>query len=134
MSRQAAKLPSSTALSAAKPLPLGSIAFVTDFALQERMEGIESKHRNRPAEESLAVWQEMVAGTPTGLANCMRFKISMSNLNKAMRDPVAYRCNLIPHIRTGSKYKVCVCVCVAQVTLTFRTRTASTRCVLPVFC
>ncbi|KAL0031306.1 hypothetical protein WJX79_002120 [Trebouxia sp. C0005] len=73
---------------------------------EERMEGIESKHRNRPAEESLAVWQEMVAGTPTGLANCMRFKISMSNLNKAMRDPVAYRCNLIPHIRTGSKYKV----------------------------
>ncbi len=71
------------------------------------MEGIESKHRNRPAEESLAVWKEMVAGTPAGLANCMRFKISMSNLNKAMRDPVAYRCNLIPHIRTGSKYKVC---------------------------
>ncbi len=72
------------------------------------MEGIESKHRNRPAEESLAVWKEMVAGTPAGLANCMRFKISMSNLNKAMRDPVAYRCNLIPHIRTGSKYKVCI--------------------------
>jgi glutamyl-tRNA synthetase len=70
------------------------------------MEGIESKHRNRPVEESLAVWKEMVAGTPAGLANCMRFKISMSNLNKAMRDPVAYRCNLIPHIRTGSKYKV----------------------------
>ena len=76
------------------------------MVMQERMEGIESKHRNRPVEESLAVWKEMVAGSPVGLANCMRFKISMSNLNKAMRDPVAYRCNLIPHIKTGTKYKV----------------------------
>lgn len=58
-------------------------------------------------EENLAIWKEMVAGSPVGLANCMRFKISVDNPNKAMRDPVAYRCNLIPHIRTGSKYKVC---------------------------
>ena len=70
------------------------------------MDGIESKHRYRPVEESLAIWTEMVVGSATGLTNCMRFKINMSNLNKAMRDPVAYRCNLIPHIRTGSKYKV----------------------------
>ena len=75
--------------------------------LQERGEGVESKCRQRPAEESLAIWKEMVAGSPVGLANCMRFKISVGNPNKAMRDPVAYRCNLIPHIRTGSKYKVC---------------------------
>lgn len=74
--------------------------------MQERMDGIESKHRNRPVEESLEVWKEMLAGSPVGVANCMRFKISMSDLNKAMRDPVAYRCNLIPHIRTGTKYKV----------------------------
>lgn len=58
-------------------------------------------------EESLAVWMEMVAGSTAGLTNCMRFKISVDNPNKALRDPVAYRCNLIPHIRTGSKYKVC---------------------------
>ena len=74
--------------------------------MQERMDGIESKHRNRPVEESLRVWKEMVAGSPEGLTNCMRFKMNMSDLNKAMRDPVAYRCNLIPHIRTGTKYKV----------------------------
>ena len=73
---------------------------------QERMDGIESKHRNRPVEESLRVWKEMLAGSTEGLTNCMRFKMSMSDLNKAMRDPVAYRCNLIPHIRTGTKYKV----------------------------
>lgn len=74
--------------------------------VQERGEGIESKCRQRPVQESLAIWKEMVAGSPVGLANCMRFKISVDNPNKAMRDPVAYRCNLIPHIRTGSKYKV----------------------------
>ncbi|KAL3146233.1 hypothetical protein ABBQ32_002935 [Trebouxia sp. C0010 RCD-2024] len=72
----------------------------------ERGEGIESKCRQRPVEENLAIWKEMVAGSPVGLTNCMRFKISVDNPNKAMRDPVAYRCNLIPHIRTGSKYKV----------------------------
>ena len=27
----------------------------------------------------------------------------MSNLNKVMRDPVAYRCNLTPHWRTGAQ-------------------------------
>lgn len=77
--------------------------------LQERGEGIESKCRQRPVEENLAIWKEMVAGSPVGLTNCMRFKISVDNPNKAMRDPVAYRCNLIPHIRTGSKYKVVTC-------------------------
>ena len=41
------------------------------------MDGIESKRRNRPVEESLAVWKEMVAGSPEGKRYCMRFKINM---------------------------------------------------------
>ena len=41
------------------------------------MDGIESKRRNRPAEESLAVWKEMVAGSTEGKRYCMRFKINM---------------------------------------------------------
>ena len=45
--------------------------------VQERMDGIESKRRNRPVEESLAEWKEMVAGSPEGKRYCMRFKINM---------------------------------------------------------
>lgn len=69
------------------------------------MDGIESKRRNRPVEESLAVWKEMVAGSEEGRKNCMRFKIDMQDPNKAMRDPVGYRCNATVHWRTGTKYK-----------------------------
>ena len=70
------------------------------------MDGIESQRRDRSVEESLQVWEEMQKGSAEGLKNCMRWKISMTNPNKAMRDPVAYRCNLTPHHRTGTKYKV----------------------------
>jgi glutamyl-tRNA synthetase len=45
--------------------------------MQERMDGIESKCRNRPAEESLAIFKEMQEGTERGLTHCLRFKIDM---------------------------------------------------------
>lgn len=67
---------------------------------------MESKRRNRPVEETLAVWEEMKKGSEIGKQNCMRFKINMKDPNGAMRDPVAYRCNDEPHVRTGTKYKV----------------------------
>lgn len=48
----------------------------------------------------------MQAGSPEGLQNAMRFKLDMSSPNGCLRDPVAYRCNLTHHWRTGTKYKV----------------------------
>lgn len=44
--------------------------------------------------------------TFAGLKNCMRIKLDMSAANKALRDPVAFRCNLTHHWRTGHTYKV----------------------------
>ena len=53
-------------------------------------------------------WDEMKKGTPQGVTYCARVMVStMQDLNKAMRDPVIYRCNVeTPHARTGFKYKV----------------------------
>ena len=39
----------------------------------------------------------------------MRIKLDMSAANKALRDPVAFRCNLTHHWRTGHEYKVGLC-------------------------
>ena len=73
---------------------------------QERMNGIESRHRHRPREENAATFEDMLLGNELGTKNCLRFKIDMQAPNKALRDPVAYRCNLTPHWRTKSEFKV----------------------------
>lgn len=67
----------------------------------ERFKGIASKHRNGNAEETLAHFSEMKSGTKEGLRWCIRAKMSVDDPNKALRDPVIYRCNLLPHHRTG---------------------------------
>ncbi|CAA0840069.1 Glutamyl/glutaminyl-tRNA synthetase- class Ic [Striga hermonthica] len=72
----------------------------------ERMEGIESKCRNHSVEENLKLWREMISGSERGLMCCLRGKLDMKDPNKSLRDPVYYRCNLTPHHRIGSKYKV----------------------------
>ncbi|KAK2764806.1 glutamyl-tRNA synthetase [Colletotrichum kahawae] len=73
----------------------------------ERGEGIESKCRNRSVEENLRIFEEMKNGTPEGLNNCIRAKISVDNVNKALRDPVIYRCNVEDkHHRTGNTWKI----------------------------
>ncbi|KAI1091730.1 glutamyl-tRNA synthetase [Rostrohypoxylon terebratum] len=74
---------------------------------EERGKGIASKRRDRTVEENLRVFDEMKNGTEEGLKNCIRAKISVDNPNKAMRDPVIYRCNINdPHHRTGTKWKI----------------------------
>ncbi|KAF9420799.1 hypothetical protein BGZ94_009034 [Podila epigama] len=72
----------------------------------ERMDGIASQCRDLSVEENLRRFEEMKNGTEFGQTCCLRAKISVDNLNKALRDPVIYRCNLIPHGRTGDKWKM----------------------------
>merc|ERR1711939_1193910 len=67
------------------------------------MDGIASARRDMPVDEVLERFAEMAAGKTDKW--CIRAKMSVDNLNKAMRDPVIYRVNLLPHHRTGAKYK-----------------------------
>ena len=68
---------------------------------QQRFDGVASRHREDSAEDSLKHFAEMKEATEEGLRWCIRAKISVDNPNKAMRDPVIYRCNVLPHHRTG---------------------------------
>ncbi|KXG49574.1 Glutamyl-tRNA synthetase, class Ib, archaeal/eukaryotic cytosolic [Penicillium griseofulvum] len=72
----------------------------------QRWDGLPSKRRDLSPEESLAHLEEMKKGTPEGLRWCIRAKISFDCPNKAMRDPVIYRCNPATHHRTGDKWKI----------------------------
>ena len=77
-----------------------------DQMREERFNGIDSACRYQSPEENLRIWEEMKQGTTLGLTYCIRAKMEMQAANKALRDPVMYRCNLTPHHRTGSTYKV----------------------------
>lgn len=73
----------------------------------QRMDGIPSKHRDRSVEDTLRVFEEMKKGSAEGATHCIRARISADNPNKAMRDPVIYRCNIVDkHHRTGNTWKM----------------------------
>lgn len=77
-----------------------------DTMAAQRMKGEPSKRRDASVEENLAHFEEMKKGTPEGTKWCIRAKMSVDSPNKAMRDPVIYRCNPAEHHRTGSKWKI----------------------------
>ncbi|KKY15884.1 putative glutamyl-trna synthetase [Phaeomoniella chlamydospora] len=72
----------------------------------ERMDGIASKRRDESVEANLARFEEMKTGSEEGQKWCIRAKMSVDNPNKAMRDPVIYRCNPTHHVRTGDTWKM----------------------------
>lgn len=73
----------------------------------ERFKGIPSKHRDMSVEETLRIFEEMKQGSTEGLRWCIRARLSYDNPNKAMRDPVIYRCNPEDaHHRTGKTWKM----------------------------
>lgn len=73
---------------------------------EERINRIDSAARANSVETNLKLWDDMIAGNQKGLECAARFRMDMQNDNGSLRDPVAFRCNLIPHHRTGTKYKV----------------------------
>lgn len=68
--------------------------------------GVESPYRNRPAEESLALFMKMNAGEIDEGKMVLRAKIDMTNPNMHFRDPIIYRVVDTPHHRTGTKWHV----------------------------
>lgn len=68
---------------------------------QQRFDGIASAHRDDSVEDNLKHFAEMTTGSEEGQRWCLRAKMSVDDPNKALRDPVIYRCNITPHHRTG---------------------------------
>lgn len=86
-------------------------AYADDTAQEEmraqRMDGLPSARRNLSVEETLERFAQMSSASEEGRKWCLRAKMSVDDPNKALRDPVIYRCNPdVVHHRTGSKYKV----------------------------
>jgi glutaminyl-tRNA synthetase len=89
-------------------------AYVCELGVEEFKEyrgiptapGKGSPWRNRPIEESLALFERMKAGEFEEGRYVVRAKIDMSSPNIHMRDPVIYRIKKANHHRTGNKWCV----------------------------
>ena len=66
--------------------------------------GTNSPYRDRPIEESLALFNEMNSGNMEPGKMVLRAKIDMASDNMHFRDPIIYRVLNIPHWRTGNKW------------------------------
>ena len=67
--------------------------------------GTPSPFRDRPAEESLALFEKMNSGELPEGSMVLRAKIDMASPNMHFRDPVIYRIINKEHHRTGNKWK-----------------------------
>ncbi len=67
--------------------------------------GTDSPYRNRPVEESLALFEKMNSGEAEEGSMVLRAKIDMANPNMHFRDPIIYRIINKEHHRTGDKWK-----------------------------
>ncbi len=66
--------------------------------------GKNSPWRDRPADESLALLQEMREGKHPDGSLALRAKIDMASPNINLRDPVLYRIRHVAHHRTGTDW------------------------------
>ncbi|MCR5144472.1 MAG: glutamine--tRNA ligase/YqeY domain fusion protein [Lachnospiraceae bacterium] len=87
-------------------------AYVSDLNAEQMREyrgtltepGKEDPNRNRPIEESLAIFEDMKNGKYEDGSVVLRAKIDMSSPNINMRDPIIYRVAHMTHHRTGDKW------------------------------
>ena len=63
-----------------------------------------SPYRDRPPEESLALFRRMKAGEFEDGRMTLRAKIDLASGNFNLRDPVIYRINHLPHHRMGNQW------------------------------
>ena len=68
--------------------------------------GTESPYRNRPVEESLALFEKMKNGEVPDGTMVLRAKIDMASPNMHLRDPIMYRVLHAEHHRTGNKWNI----------------------------
>ena len=66
--------------------------------------GTASPYRDRPIEESLALFEQMNTAEAVEGSMVLRAKLDMTNPNMHFRDPIMYRIIQIPHHRTGTKW------------------------------
>jgi len=66
--------------------------------------GKESRYRNRPVEENLALFEKMKSGEFKDGEHVLRAKVDMSSPNMNLRDPIMYRIRHASHHRTGDKW------------------------------
>ena len=66
--------------------------------------GVESPYRNRPIEESLALFEKMNSDEVKEGSMVLRAKIDMASPNMHFRDPIMYRIIHAEHHRTGDKW------------------------------
>ncbi len=87
-------------------------AYVDDLSAEQIREyrgtltdaGKESPNRNRPIEESLALFEAMRNGEFEEGQYVLRAKIDMASPNINMRDPTIYRIRKVHHQRTGDQW------------------------------
>lgn len=68
--------------------------------------GVNSPFRDRPAAESLTLFDQMKAGEVADGSMVLRAKIDMTSPNMNLRDPVMYRVLNQPHHRTGDEWHI----------------------------
>jgi glutamyl-tRNA synthetase len=81
-------------------------AFADDSELgkgdDDRKNWLPSKRRDLSIEETLLRFAEIKTGSEEGLRWCIRARIAYDSPNGTLRDPVIYRCNLIPYVHLFS--------------------------------